>query len=112
MRFPRLFASVVLCLSAAVAHATIAPGLQMQLGNPSLASADAANTANFLLDRAEMALSYNNNTRDPNWVSWDLTSDDVGSISRSNFLPDPDLPAGYHAVTTDEYNGVGNVHID
>src|SRR5581483_3373185 len=49
---------------------------------------------------------------DPNWVAWDLTSADLGSVARSNFLPDPDLPAGFYAVTTDDYNGVGNLNFN
>lgn len=107
----RLLACVVLSLGSLV-HATIAPGLQMQLGNPTLAANNPATPTNFLLDRAQMALSYNDTTRDPNWVSWDLTNADVGTVDRSDFLPDPALPAGFHAVTTQEYNGVGAVRID
>jgi len=52
------------------------------------------NHAHYLIQRPEYAMDYNDTTREPNWVAWDLTSDDVGSSGRSNFIVDTTLPTG------------------
>ncbi|HEX3728963.1 MAG TPA: DNA/RNA non-specific endonuclease, partial [Opitutaceae bacterium] len=95
------------------ARATIDATLQMQLGDPSGATADPTNHSHYLIQRSQYALDYNDNNREPNWVSWDLTSGDVGGSGRSNdFEPDPSLPAGFLAVTTADYNGVGAINFN
>ena len=102
-----LFALAVFQL-AGVARATIGPALQSQLGNPSGATAVATATTNFLITRPQYALSYNNTTREPNWVSWNLTTADTGSSGRSaNFFQDTTLPAGFYQVLTTDYAGSG-----
>src|SRR5262245_25566835 len=86
MKSPLRFLVVLsFLLTAFVARATIGTTLQMQLGNPSGATADSNNHARFLSQRAQFAMDYSDNNREPNWVAWDLTSTDVGSSGRSNF---------------------------
>jgi len=93
---------------AGVARATIGTVLQSQLGNPSGATAVASATTNYLITRPQYALAYNNTTREPNWVSWNLTTADIGSSGRSdNFFQDTTLPAGFYQVLTTDYSGSG-----
>src|SRR4051812_31830856 len=40
------------------------------LGNPSRATADASDRANYLLEKPYFTLAYNDTTGTPNWVSW------------------------------------------
>jgi DNA/RNA endonuclease G (NUC1) len=99
---------LVIMQFAAVARATIGTTLQSQLGNPSSATSVATATTNYLITRPQYALSYNNTTREPNWVSWNLTSADVGTSGRStNFFQDTTLPAGFYQVLTSDYSGSG-----
>ena len=110
MTFPRRLVCCVLVVLqfAAAARATIGTTLQSQLGNPSSATAVATATTNYLITRPQYALSYNNTTREPNWVSWNLTTADVGTSGRSaNFFQDTSLPAGFYQVLTTDYSGSG-----
>jgi DNA/RNA endonuclease G (NUC1) len=80
----------------------------MLLGNPSSATTNTASTTNYLIQRDQYALSYNDNTRQPNWVSWNLTAEDIGSAGRSSsFFQDTTLPSGYYQVLTSDYSGSG-----
>ena len=109
MRTPSRFAALVLALAFATAlRAALGTALQMQTGNPSGAAADAANHARYLISRAQYALDYNDTTRQPNWVAWDLTAADVGASGRSaDFFVDTTLPAGVYRVLTTDYSGSG-----
>ena len=92
------------------ANATIDVSLQMQLGNPSNASADTNNHAHYLIQRPVEAIDYSDNLGEPVWASWDLTAGDVGSASRSTtYFTDTNLPPNFYRVTTADYNGVGNI---
>jgi DNA/RNA endonuclease G (NUC1) len=101
-------ALVLLFLTALTARATIGTSLQAQLGNPSNATTDPASRTNYLLPRPQYWLGYNDATREPNWVAWNLTAGDTGSAGRSpDFFVDPDLPAGFTPVLTTAYSGSG-----
>ncbi len=89
------------------ARATIGTALQMQLGNPSNATSNTNNHDHFLIQRTVQALDYNDNLREPNWASWDLTTDDVGSSGRSSFLQDTTLPGNFYWVKATDYSGSG-----
>jgi endonuclease G len=95
-------ALVLIC--AAVLHAQ---SPDMLMGNPSNATTDTANKDNFLMVKKYFALSYNDSKGTPNWVSWELTADDIGTAPRVLFYPDSDLPAGFHRVTPKDYTGSG-----
>jgi endonuclease G len=109
------FIICLLALSVSLfrAEAYIDVTLQMQLGNPSGATADSSNHDHYLIQRTVEALDYSDNYGEPTWVSWDLTSGDVGSSGRSpNFFTDTSLPANFYHVTPTDYNGVGNINYD
>lgn len=99
----------LVCLSvlfaAFSAQALIGVPWQMQLGNPSGATADSANHQHFLVQRATLVMDYNDTTGQPNWVSWSLTSGDAnGAVPRQNsFAADTNLPASFHRVGPNEY---------
>jgi len=81
-----------------------AANTNMALGNPSSATNDPKNKNNFLIEKAQYVLSYNNSKGGPNWVSWHLDKSDIGKIPRLDaFRPDPALPAGFFSVTPGEY---------
>ena len=91
------------------ALALIDSNLQMQLGNPSNATADTNNHSHYLITRPIEALDYNDSHGQPNWASWDLTSGDANNaVSRQDsFAPDTNLPPNFYYVTNTEYSGSG-----
>jgi endonuclease G, mitochondrial len=78
-----------------------------RFGLPAPAQADPASREAYLLDRPQYVLSYNAETRTPNWVCWRLRAADIGSVPRQPFEPDPDLPRGFARVTPHDYDGAG-----
>ncbi|MGC4044774.1 MAG: DNA/RNA non-specific endonuclease [Armatimonas sp.] len=111
---PRLKrAALLLLLSTAFVglpspgHAEINDKVQMVLGNPDKATTDARNRKHFLIRRPQYALSYNDELRWPNWVSWKLDASDIGREPRSQFQPDTSLPAGYTVITPNDYTRSG-----
>ncbi|HSU67067.1 MAG TPA: DNA/RNA non-specific endonuclease [Tepidisphaeraceae bacterium] len=80
----------------------------MLLGNPSNAAPDPAQRDNYLMIKPYYVLAYNNTNGTPNWVSWRVTIDDLGSAPRKQtFDPDATLPPTFKVVTTREYAGSG-----
>jgi endonuclease G len=102
--FPALLLTVA-ALAWSVAIRAQSPDLLM--GNPSNATADPANADNFLMVKQYFALSYNNSKGTPNWVSWRLTADDIGTAPRVAFYPDSDLPGGFHKIKPADYTAFG-----
>lgn len=81
---------------------------QMLLGNPSGATADVRDYNNFLLLKPQYALSYSRDRGTPNWVSWHVSKDWLGSAPRQdNFRSDASLPEGWYRVTASSYSGSG-----
>ncbi len=109
--FPRGLVAVlfgILAFNTFQAHAIIDASLQMQLGDPSGATADTNNSQHYLIQRTVEAIDYNDTFGLPNWASWDLTASDLGSSGRSpDFITDTNLPAGFYDVTTTDYGGSG-----
>jgi endonuclease G len=79
----------------------------LRFGMPAPAKADAASREAYLIERPQYVLSYNGQTRTPNWVSWRLRAEDIGNAQRGAFEPDPLLPRGFAHVTTHVYDGSG-----
>src|SRR5256714_4539252 len=102
-----LAAAAALFLGVAQTYAGIGASLQMQLGSASGATADPNNHAHYLIQRDQYALDYSDANGEPNWVSWDLTSGDIGSSGRSSFLTDSTLPVGFYRVKTTDYTNSG-----
>jgi endonuclease G len=64
--------------------------IHLTLENPSNAAATDPN--NYLMVKPQYALSYNNSKGIPNWVSWQLNENWLGSVDRDDkFRPDPTL---------------------
>jgi endonuclease G len=88
--------------------AAVAVSPNLLLGNPSSATSDPANRNNYLMVKPFFALSYNDSTGAPNWVSWRVVRSDLGDSPRKpGFDPDLTLPAGFKVVTTTDYSGSG-----
>ncbi len=109
MKLSKLVLTSFLALfSVTGAQAIIGASYQMLLGNPSNATTDTTNHGHYLILRDQYAVDYNDTTREPNWVSWNLTSEDVGGSGRSPvFFQDTTLPAGFYQVLTTDYSGSG-----
>ncbi|MBO3463774.1 DNA/RNA non-specific endonuclease [Aetokthonos hydrillicola Thurmond2011] len=85
-----------------------AASVHLTMGNPSGAITSTASPDNYLLDKAQYAVSYSNSRRIPNWVSWQLNQSWLGSTPRQNdFRADTTLPSGWYQVTTSDYTGSG-----
>jgi len=95
------------------AGAIIDVSLQMQLGNPSNATADTNNHDHYLIQRSVEAIDYSDHLGEPNWASWDLTASDFGASGRSSsFFTDTNLPPDFYWVTDGDYDGVGNINFN
>ncbi|MBL7997977.1 MAG: DNA/RNA non-specific endonuclease [Candidatus Kapabacteria bacterium] len=82
------------------------PDIHIALGIPT--SANATNT--YLLKRAQYVLSYNPSTKNPDWVSWNLSAWWYGDAERfkGQFIPDNELPRSLGERTTHrDYTGSG-----
>lgn len=80
----------------------------MLFGNPSRAATIIDSTRNYLLRKQYYALSYHRDRGTPNWVSWHLFQNDLGSTSRQDdFRTDNTLPAGWYQVPANAFSGSG-----
>lgn len=78
------------------------------LGEPSGATTDPSNRDDYLMVKPYYALSYNNDKGTPNWVSWQVTEQDLGDAPRKQvFDSDSTLPIGFKIVTSRDYSGSG-----
>jgi DNA/RNA endonuclease G (NUC1) len=78
------------------------------MGNPSDAVTNADSPNNYLLVKDQYTSSYDRDRGIPNWTSWHLDSDSLGSTSRQNdFRPDETLPDDWYQVTPEDYRGSG-----
>ncbi|MBD6618470.1 DNA/RNA non-specific endonuclease [Komarekiella sp. 'clone 1'] len=82
--------------------------VHLTLGNPSNATTSVSSPNNYLLSKAQYALSYSRDRGTPNWVSWQLNSSWLGSTPRQDdFRADTTLPTGWYRVTGSDYSGSG-----
>lgn len=105
-----LFALLATACATTESVAPAAPALpeHLTLGNPSGATPDAGQSANYLLLKSQYALSYHRDQGKPNWVSWHLSPDWLGNAPRQDdFRADATLPAGWYQVTASSYAGSG-----
>jgi DNA/RNA endonuclease G (NUC1) len=74
---------------------------QMPTGNPDGAMNNATYRTKYLIQKRQYSLSYNDDTHEPNWVSWSYTSEDTGSQSRTDaWATEELLPSGYLKIST------------
>ncbi|MBC3541406.1 DNA/RNA non-specific endonuclease [Rufibacter sediminis] len=80
----------------------------LTFGNPSNATTDVNNANNYLIEKPQYSLSYSKDRGTPNWVSWHITKDWLGSAPRQDdFREDTSLPTGWYRVNEDSYRGSG-----
>jgi endonuclease G len=79
----------------------------MPVGPAGEAKADPKQRENYLIARPQFVLSYNDTTKTPNWVSWQLVKSDVGKVPRGPFVEDKELPPGFTRVTPKTYASGG-----
>jgi len=95
--------------SFAVATGTAPPypqSVHLAMGNPS--SATTADEDNYLMEKPEYTLSYNRSLGRPNWVSWHLSDEWVGTLTRfDTFRPDPAIPPDWYRVQSFDFAGTG-----
>ena len=119
IRLPLWLAALLLIAAWALSHTPVADWWRQQVQQPAATLALPEGTQLELpaplSDRPAQTiahrgytLSYNRDTKQANWVAWELNRDKlVERESRTDkFLPDPNLPAD-EAVTTDDYVGSG-----
>jgi endonuclease G len=118
---PRMrFIVIVLLIAAAIAFSVAylryqrhpgSPSVgspQMLLGNPSNATDDPSNHDNYLMVKPYFVIGFNDSKGIPNWVSWRVTTADLGNAPRKQiFDPDTTLPPGFYQVKQHDYNGSG-----
>ncbi|WP_073852368.1 DNA/RNA non-specific endonuclease [Pontibacter flavimaris] len=76
----------------------------MLLGSPSGATADVGSPDNYLITKPQYALSYSRGRGIPNWVSWHISREWLGTADRQNdFRADPALPEGWYRVSASSY---------
>jgi len=84
------------------------PDVHLTIGNPSGAVASIANPDNYLMQKPEYAMSYNRDFGRPNWVSWHLSDEWVGTLTRvDTFRPDPAVPPDWYRVQAFDFAGSG-----
>ncbi len=82
--------------------------VHLAMGNPTNAVADTGQPDNFLMEKAEFALSYNRDLGRPNWVSWHLSDEWIGTLARvDTFRPDPAVPPDWYRVQSFDFSGTG-----
>jgi endonuclease G, mitochondrial len=102
-RWVRAWVLVALCVVGFGQRAGAQESPHLRLGNPSKAKADPEMKDNFLIVKDQFALSYNNSTGTPNWVSWRLRKADLGHAPRKPFHPDTTLPDTFLRVKPTDY---------
>ncbi len=84
------------------------PKVHITLGNPSNATASIENSDNYLMEKLQYVLSYNQKKGTANWVSWQLNKSWLGNVERQNdFRPDESLPEDWYQVRPNDYRNSG-----
>jgi DNA/RNA endonuclease G (NUC1) len=84
------------------------PSVHLAMGKPSEAIASLDSPADFLMEKPEYALSYNRDLGRPNWVSWHLSQEWIGTLQRvDTFRPDPGVPPEWYRVQSFDFSGSG-----
>lgn len=97
--------------SFTVADGTAPPypaSVHVTMGNPTGAVADAGQPNNYLMEKPEFALSYDRDLGRPNWVSWHLSDEWTGTLTRvDTFRADPAVPADWYRVQSFDFSNSG-----
>jgi endonuclease G len=80
----------------------------LELGNPSNALPNVGAPNNYLMEKSQYALAYNNSRGSASWVSWHLSTAWKGSATRCDcFAGDNSLPSGFFKSFTSNYTNTG-----
>lgn len=85
---------------------TTTDSVHLTLGNPSHSLPLDAERYHLFL-RPQYALLYDRTTSTPDWASWQLNAAWLGTLSRPEFTPEPDLPPGWFVAAPRDYTGSG-----
>jgi len=84
------------------------PEVHLTFGNPTNATNNINEFDNYLMSKPEYALSYNRDKGRPNWVSWHLTTEWYGTLTRvDTFRADPQVPHDWYRVQGFDFSGSG-----
>ncbi|HET7695424.1 MAG TPA: DNA/RNA non-specific endonuclease [Vicinamibacterales bacterium] len=84
------------------------PSVHLTMGNPSGAIASVGQPDDYLMEKPEFALAYNRDLGRPNWVSWHLSDEWVGSLTRvDSFRADPAVPPDWYRVQSFDFSDTG-----
>jgi endonuclease G, mitochondrial len=102
-----LRADYVWSFTVATGTAPVFPAsVHLAMGNPS--GATTTNPLNYLMEKPEYTLSYNRDRGGPNWASWHLSEEWVGTLARvDTFRPDPAVPPDWYRVQSFDFSGSG-----
>ncbi|MCU0567155.1 MAG: DNA/RNA non-specific endonuclease [Oculatellaceae cyanobacterium Prado106] len=92
-----------LLVDRAVSESQTNPNLLM--GMPTEATSFNAN--DYLINRPQYVLSYNQSKAIPNWASWQLNRDWLGDRPRLPFEPDSSLPPDWPKAMPNDYTNSG-----
>jgi endonuclease G len=82
------------------------PSVHLTMGNPTGAGSGDPN--DYLMEKPEFALSYNRDFGRPNWVSWHLSTEWIGTLARlDTFRADPMVPPDWYRVQSFDFSGSG-----
>lgn len=82
--------------------------VHLTMGRPSAAVADPGQPDDYLMEKPEYALSYNRDLGRPNWVSWHLTPEWFGTLTRvDTFRADPQVPPDWYRVQSFDFQNSG-----
>ena len=85
-----------------------AANVHLAMGNPSGCTTNLAIPNAYLMLKPEMSICYNRDFGRPNWVSWHLTDEWVGSLTRvDTFRPDPEVPPAWYRVLASDFFASG-----
>ena len=94
-----------------VADGSVPPepiSVHLAMGNPTAAVASLTQPDDYLMEKPEFTLSYNRSLGRPNWVSWHLSDDWVGTLTRvDTFRPDPAVPPDWYRVQSFDFGDTG-----
>jgi endonuclease G len=107
MKTPAKYLLLLLVLLLGCQTPRLESNPNVRFGMPSPARKDPSQRDNYLIERPQYVLSYNDEKKTPNWVCWRLRASDIGDAERGPFNPDPDLPKGFLKVTSHVYDGSG-----
>jgi uncharacterized repeat protein (TIGR01451 family) len=110
---PLLLSASAVFFALQPADAIININLQMQLGNPTGATADPNNHFHYLIQRTVEAIDYSDTNGCPNWASWDLTSADDCCVSRTDaYATDTSLPSTFRTIGNGTFGTVDGTSYD